>query len=46
MSDDGAGYWDTAFASRDLGTVSSFEETPTQRGELLRTLPASVIDLA
>ena len=45
MSDEGAGHWDAVFASRDLDTVSWFEETPTHSVELLRTQPGSVIDI-
>lgn len=45
MSDDRAGHWDAVFASRDLGTVSWFEEMPTHSVELLRAQPGSVIDI-
>ncbi len=45
MSDVGAGHWDAVFLSRDLDTVSWFEETPTNSVELLRSRPGSVIDI-
>lgn len=45
MSDERAGHWDAVFASRDLDTVSWFEETPTHSVELLRPQPGSVIDI-
>ena len=45
MSDDNADHWDAVFASRDLDTVSWFEETPTHSVELLRQQPGSVIDI-
>ena len=45
MSDDGSHHWDAVFASRDLDTVSWFEETPTHSVELLRQQPGSVIDI-
>lgn len=45
MSDDSADHWDAVFASRDLDTVSWFEETPTHSVELLRQQPGSVIDI-
>jgi SAM-dependent methyltransferase len=45
MSDEGAGHWNTVFASRDLHTVSWFEEMPTHSVELLRPQPGSVIDI-
>ena len=45
MSDDNADHWDAVFASRDLDTVSWFEETPTHSVELLRAQPGSVIDI-
>lgn len=45
MSDEGAGHWDAVFASRDLDTVSWFEDTPTHSVELLRQQHGSVIDI-
>ena len=45
MSDERADHWDALFASRDLDTVSWFEETPTHSVELLRQQPGSVIDI-
>lgn len=45
MSDDGSHHWDAVFASRDLDTVSWFEETPTHSVELLRQQAGSVIDI-
>jgi SAM-dependent methyltransferase len=45
MSDDGSHHWNAVFASRDLSTVSWFEETPTHSVELLRQQPGSVIDI-
>jgi hypothetical protein len=45
MSDDSADHWDAVFVSRDLDTVSWFEETPTHSVELLRQQPGSVIDI-
>ncbi|GAB3195267.1 class I SAM-dependent methyltransferase [Nocardioides hungaricus] len=45
MSDDGSAHWDAVFASRDLDTVSWFEETPTHSVELLCSQPGSVIDI-
>lgn len=45
MSDDGAHHWNAVFASRDLDTVSWFEETPTHSVELLRQQPGSMIDI-
>lgn len=45
MRDDGRDHWDAVFISRDLDTVSWFEETPTYSLELLRAQPGSVIDV-
>ncbi len=45
MNDEGADHWDAIFASRDLDTVSWFEETPTHSVELLRPQAGSVIDI-
>ncbi|MCK5926924.1 MAG: class I SAM-dependent methyltransferase [Nocardioides sp.] len=45
MNDDGSHHWDAVFASRDLDTVSRFEETPTHSVELLRQQGGSVIDI-
>ena len=45
MSDERADHWDAVFASRDLDSVSWFEEMPTHSAELLRAQPGSVIDI-
>lgn len=45
MNDQGADHWDAVFASRDLDTMSWFEETPAHSVELLRAQSGSVIDI-